>query len=82
MSLRKNSVRSALLGLVMASAAFAAPSAFAHGHVSFGLSIGVPAYGYGYYSAPAYYAPAYYPAYDYYPSYYYPAYYPAYGASV
>ena len=69
MSLRKYSVRFALLGLVMAGAALAAPSALARGHVSFGLNIGVPVYG-GYYpAAPVYYEPAYYPAYDYYPAY-------------
>jgi hypothetical protein len=76
-ALRKYSVRFALLGLMAAGAALAAPSAFARGHSHWGVSIGVPgvAVGYGwgggYVSA---YAPAY-PSYYYGPSYYAPAYY-------
>ena len=51
--------------LLAAGAAFAAP-ALADGHVRFGISIGVPLWGPGYY-APGYYEPYYYPpAYPYY----------------
>ena len=93
MSLRKYSVKFALVGALAALAAVAAPSAFARGHVNVGVSIGVPGfgigysdcrhcgyrggYGYGYVGA---YAPVYYGPGYYEPAYYGPAYYPAYSS--
>lgn len=90
----RNTIRYSLFGLLIAAGLVLAPSAFARGHVSVGVNIGLPGislgysdcrhcgrggyYGGGYYSG--YAAPVYYsPAY-YEPAYYEPAYYPSYGA--
>jgi hypothetical protein len=89
MSLRKYSVRFALLGLTALGAAAVAPSAFAgghHGHGSWSVSIGGPGFGVGYGSwgggyvsayAPAYYPGYYAPSYGYYAPVYYGGYYPS-----